>query len=110
MKPPKSLISLRLVLLAIFLTPCLGHAAGRTEGYPPNSTYPVKYPEEWFDCRNDEDCLKTYDCADITINRDYSEQFQKAQWGCDGAVISDPKTVAKCIENKCSLITPDQHK
>ncbi len=91
-------------LLFLAMGPCFVYAASRADSFP-DAGY-SHYPNEWFQCQKDEDCLKTYDCADIAINQGYLEEFKKVQRGCDGAALSNPKTVVQCLQNKCSLIDP----
>lgn len=64
------------------------------------------YPEQWFKCRSDAECVKDYDCADIAINRNYLQSFADMQRGCDASAIPNPDAMAKCLLGKCRIVIP----
>jgi hypothetical protein len=76
-------------------------------------------PEIWFQCLSDTDCVKTYACQDVAVNRNYVKLFKgeglacdksRPSDQCDKARCHDPRAVAKCLNSKCEIVLPDQQK
>jgi hypothetical protein len=75
------------------------------------SAFADAYPEEWTICKKDSDCVKSYACEDIALNKDYVNDFQDAfDEGCDGSIEPNPKAMAKCIDKECTIHIPDEKK
>lgn len=77
----------------------------------PSMAFADAYPEEWTACQVSADCVKSYACEDIALNKNYVKDFEDAfDAGCDGATESNPKAVAHCIEKECTILIPDEKK
>lgn len=104
-----------LFLLAVMLfTPAASHAQNDSE--------------VWFQCQSDSDCVVTYACQDVAVNRNYVKPYMEGYVGCDKSRPSsqcdtprpsdqcdksrpmNPRAVAKCLNGKCAIVIPDQQK
>jgi hypothetical protein len=87
--------------------------------FTPAASHAQNLPEVWFQCQSDTDCVKTYACQDVAVNRNYLKLFQGERLACDKtrpsdqcdkARCHDPRAVAQCVKGKCEIVTPDQQK